>query len=224
MEAQNRSPAMRSRESHGSAVRRGSSDAAFTRETRQRRTHNIVAPAVLTILVLLLAATPREPARLTPVAAGQTQEVAHSGDAADDPAIWVHPTDASRSVIFGTDKQGGLNAYSLAGALLECVGENSRPNNVDVLYDFPLAGEHVDLALATTRGAGCQGVKIWTIGAQAGRLGEVGPGVTFSCFDGGEPYGLCAYRSPSDGCNYVFVTNKQGQIEQYLLAGDKHAP
>lgn len=27
---------------------------------------------------------------------------------ADDTAIWIHPTDKSKSLIFGTDKQAGL--------------------------------------------------------------------------------------------------------------------
>ncbi|MFI8362035.1 phytase [Streptomyces sp. NPDC085612] len=28
----------------------------------------------------------------------ETAPVSHSGDAADDPAVWVHPTDPARSV------------------------------------------------------------------------------------------------------------------------------
>ena len=40
-------------------------------------------------------------------AAVETQPVGHSGDAADDPAIWVNPVDPARSTIIGTDKLGG---------------------------------------------------------------------------------------------------------------------
>ena len=33
----------------------------------------------------------------------------------DDPAIWIHPTDASKSLIVGTDKEvGGLSPYGQA--------------------------------------------------------------------------------------------------------------
>jgi myo-inositol-hexaphosphate 3-phosphohydrolase len=37
----------------------------------------------------------------------ETQPVGHGGDAADDPAIFVHPTDPARSAIIATDKKGG---------------------------------------------------------------------------------------------------------------------
>ena len=54
-------------------------------------------------------------------ARGQTEPVAETGDAADDPAIWVHPGDPARSLILGTDKKDGLNVYDLDGRLLNVV-------------------------------------------------------------------------------------------------------
>ena len=89
-------------------------------------------------------------------AAGETAPVPHSGDAADDPAIWVHPTDPSLSTIIGTDKLGGLAVYDLGGKQLFYYADSS-PNNVDVRYKFPLAGSPPTLWLrappATTRSA-----------------------------------------------------------------------
>ena len=41
-----------------------------------------------------------------------------SADAADDAAIWIHPTDPSQSTIIGTDKSDdghGLVVYDLSG-------------------------------------------------------------------------------------------------------------
>lgn len=38
----------------------------------------------------------------------ETDPVAPAGDAADDPAIWVHPTNPSRSVVIGNDKGGAF--------------------------------------------------------------------------------------------------------------------
>jgi len=32
----------------------------------------------------------------------------------DDPAIWVHPTDSSKSIVIVTAKEGGLRVYDLA--------------------------------------------------------------------------------------------------------------
>src|SRR4051812_16482465 len=48
----------------------------------------------------------------------ETEPVAHSGDAADDPAIWINPADPSQSTIIGTDKKGCLAVYDLAGKQL----------------------------------------------------------------------------------------------------------
>ena len=38
-----------------------------------------------------------------PEARGQTMPVPHSGDAADDPAVWIHPQEPGLSLILGTD-------------------------------------------------------------------------------------------------------------------------
>ena len=51
----------------------------------------------------------------------------------------------------------------------------------------------------------------------SGTLAESGDGPTFRTFDGGDPYGLCTYRSPRDGAAYVFVTDRTGAVEQYRL-------
>ncbi|TMO79632.1 phytase, partial [Pseudoalteromonas ruthenica] len=53
------------------------------------------------------------------------------GDAADDPAIWVNPHNAAKSLILGTDKRRGLMVYDLAGKELQAL-ETGRLNNVDV--------------------------------------------------------------------------------------------
>ncbi|KAK0357597.1 hypothetical protein LTR94_038840, partial [Friedmanniomyces endolithicus] len=45
----------------------------------------------------------------------QTAPVAQMGDAADDPAIWVNPLDASKSRILGSNKKQGLLVYDLDG-------------------------------------------------------------------------------------------------------------
>lgn len=52
----------------------------------------------------------------------ETQPVSTSNpenDAADDPAIWVNPKVAERSVIFGSNKTGGIHAYDFSGHQLQ---------------------------------------------------------------------------------------------------------
>ena len=85
----------------------------------------------------------------------------------DDPAIWVHPDNTSRSIVAGTLKEGGLDVYDLTGQLIQhipasstCVesqapcAENApgRFNNADLIYGFPLGGEKVDLIVISDRG------------------------------------------------------------------------
>src|SRR5690606_10081702 len=45
----------------------------------------------------------------------QTDPVNTSGDAADDPAIWIHPQQPERSLVLGTNKKAGLHIYDLQG-------------------------------------------------------------------------------------------------------------
>jgi 3-phytase len=177
-----------------------------------------VATQCLALLALLGAGPAPEIATITPAAKVQTDPVPTDGDAADDPAIWIHPTDASRSLVLGTDKKGGLHTYALDGSQRQVVSVGSRPNNVDVLYGFGVAGRTTDLAIASVgKGGKSSGVKIWTIDPANGMLAELDPGPTFRTFDGGDPYGLCTYRSPRDGAAYVFVTDRDGAVEQYRL-------
>src|SRR5262245_28141928 len=91
---------------------------------------------------------------VTPEARVQTEPIEHGGDAADDPAIWINSHDPGKSLIIGTDKHGGLNTYTLDGKHRQTISEESHPDNVDVLYEFPLAGVNVDLAIAGCRAKG----------------------------------------------------------------------
>ena len=49
----------------------------------------------------------------------ETEPVSTYGDAADDPAVWVHPTDPSQSLIIGANKKLGLEVYDLAGRRIQ---------------------------------------------------------------------------------------------------------
>ena len=65
-----------------------------------------------------------------------TEEVKYD---TDDPAIWIHPTDPSQSLIVGTDKNpedGALYVFDLDGKILpeKTVRPLLRVNNVDIEY------------------------------------------------------------------------------------------
>lgn len=71
----------------------------------------------------------------------------------DDPAIWIHPDDPSKSLIIGTDKKlgGGLYVYKLNGEIVDSVPDMQRPNNVDVAYQLDINGTKTDIAVTTER-------------------------------------------------------------------------
>jgi 3-phytase len=188
---------------------------------------NTVAPtwkcaAILSAALVIPTAPPQQEAGpkssslidstiVRPAATVKTEPVARAGDAADDPAIWVHPTDPARSLVLGTDKKGGLHAYDFDGRCVQVVSPEWRPNNVDVLYGFRMGGTTVDLAVAGSRSRAHPG---------DGHLTPIGAGPAFTVLDGGEPYGSCVYREPRTGTSFVFVTSKDGRVEQYRLDVD----
>ena len=129
----------------------------------------------------------------------------------------MHPTDPEKSLILGADTHGGLLVYNLDGRQLGLVSDGSRPNHVDVLYDFSLGGRSVDLAVAGCRSDSAPGVKAWVIDPITATLSDATAGGVIPVLEGAPPYGPCVYRSPRDGKGYFFVTSVQGQVEQYML-------
>jgi myo-inositol-hexaphosphate 3-phosphohydrolase len=142
----------------------------------------------------------------------QTASVARSGDAADDPAIWVHPEDAKQSRIFATNKKQGLLSYDLQGVQKQLI-EAGRLNNVDVRQNLSL-GSKVDLAVATQRDENA--LAVFEIDAQgyARDAARIATGLA-------EIYGTCLYRTPQGGLE-VFANDKDGRFEHYrIVRNDK---
>ena len=159
-----------------------------------------------------------------PEARAQTAPVPHKKDAADDPAVWIHPEKPELSLVLATDKQGGLHSYNMDGSPVDMIAEGAKPNNVDVLYGFNLNGRTVDLAVASVRGGdkkkegkGGTGLKVWAIDAATRRLSDVTDGTSIPVAGGKEAIGVCTYRSPRTGRFYCFATSEKGSVEQYQL-------
>jgi 3-phytase len=155
-----------------------------------------------------------EPRRLfaTILPAVETDPMPHSGDSADDPAIWVHPTDPSLSTIIGTDKRGGLAAYGLDGRQLSYRADGNM-NNVDLRYNFPLGGAAVDLVVASNRSN--DSLSVYRVD-HATR--ELVPAAARVIPSGLTIYGVCMYRSPVNGKYYAFASDRDtGETEQWEL-------
>lgn len=143
------------------------------------------------------------PAAAETVAVGTTR-----ADAADDPEIWVDPSDPTRAVILGTDKQAGLYAYGLDGSVLSFIPDG-RLNNVDLRGGFPTPwGERV-LVAASDRGR--MGAALYLMHPSTFELTPWG----VVPLDLAEPYGLCVGRRGDDFL--IFINSIDGQIRQIAV-------
>ena len=147
----------------------------------------------------------------------ETEPVASFGDAADDPAIWVHPGDPELSIIIGSQKQRGINVYDLDGNLLQSRADG-RINNVDLRYHFPLAGKSVAVVAGSNRTT--DSISLWAVDEQSRTLVDVADGIIDTRMI--DPYGLCMYRNASSGNYYVFVNDTDGLVRQWQLEGNEH--
>ena len=138
-----------------------------------------------------------------------TETVVHD---TDDPAIWINPRDASKSIIIGTDKDsdGGLYAFDLNGKIVHKVTGLKRPNNVDIEYGFVLNGKKTDIAAVTERET--NKLKFYSL-PDLKEIGEI------SVFEGESeraPMGISMYKNPKTGEIFAIAGRKSGPKDGYL--------
>ena len=109
----------------------------------------------------------------------ETTDMNGSSDVADDMCVWLHPTDRSKSIIFGNNKtdhedkdgdgdkddgEGGIYCYALDGEPTDTLSpdtlgwgagnwfdQGKKVNNVDVRYNFQAGSEQWDLVVGGNR-------------------------------------------------------------------------
>ncbi|WP_347331130.1 phytase [Marinimicrobium locisalis] len=139
----------------------------------------------------------------------ETESVARFGDAADDPAIWVHPSDPSASRVLGTDKKLGLDVFDLRGKRVQHL-QVGRVNNVDLRYGFDWGSGKDDIAVATQRDH--NSLSVYRIDSTTGEVSHQAELPTAL----EEIYGLCLYQSQAGG-TYAIANGKSGRFEQHRL-------
>jgi 3-phytase len=175
----------------------------------------LLAAAVGAVVMLTMTGMPAAavpPPSVPPVAAdGETAPVGHGGDAADDPAIWVHPSDPSRSVVIGNDKQGALEVYDLAGARIQqIITPAGSWGNVDVRQAVTIGGSVLDL-VGAVRG----GMRFYTVDPASRQLSLTTDGTGTLPSGGGE--GFCLYHSRVSARLYAFVNDRGGRVRQFEI-------
>lgn len=143
-----------------------------------------------------------------PIGAGDME------DAADDPAIWIHKNDPGKSVVFGSNKKGGINSYTLTGEAIDYYPIGNI-NNIDIIRGVSGSnGNSFDLLGGTNRSA--QNVSLLVV-AKNGNLivAEIKNNIKKDKID--DIYGFCFYKSPIDGLSYLFINAKNGYLAQYAI-------
>ncbi|MEH6694984.1 MAG: phytase [Hyphomonas sp.] len=137
----------------------------------------------------------------------ETGVVGATGDSADDPAIWVSPTDPAQSLVLGTNKQEGLVVFALDGSEAQRLPLGPI-NNVDVRQGL---GGPFDLAVASND---TQGISVFSIKRATGEVAHINDIQTGKA----EPYGICL----GDGKSRPIagVTYKDGTIELWEIDGE----
>jgi len=170
----------------------------------------------LTLSSLVAAGTGTYPSVAATV---ETDPVGSAGDAADDPAIWIHPTDASLSLIIGTDKLAGLSVYDLSGKELQRITAGQL-NNVDVRQNVTIGGRTMDLVAASN--VDVNGLNLYRMDPESRRLEPVSPGVIPT--QHAKTYGFALHREPQTGRVHAFISSKKGPVQHLALemndAGD----
>lgn len=130
----------------------------------------------------------------------------------DDPAIWIHPEDVTKSLIVGTDKNidGGLFVFDLNGKIVNKVLGLKRPNNVDIQYGLNFQNQKIDIAVTTERNQ--NKIRIYSLPD----MKEVGAIDVFEGEAEKDPMGIALYKAPNTQEIYAIVGRKSGPNGTYL--------
>lgn len=172
---------------------------------------------IITLLLSSILFTACKNDKLAPVAPNAvkptvvTEALPHD---TDDPSIWIHPTDPSKSIVVGTDKDtdGALYAFDLKGKIIKKSEVLKRPNNVDIAYGLIIDGKKVDVAVTTERES--NKIRIFSLPD----LKAIDNG-GIPVFEGEalrDPMGIALYTRPNDKKIFAIVGRKSGPSGSYL--------
>ncbi len=146
-------------------------------------------------------------------ATAQTPPIPSGVTAANDTAIWVHPTDVARSLVFCTDGLGtGLYAYGLDGMFRQNLPiGNTRA--VDVGYNVPFGGKATDVVLTVAvNGA----FRLWAPDHDAGALTTLNTADTLL----GSNANAAALSVDPDAGLTVFISDMIGTVSEFRVTDD----
>ncbi len=167
--------------------------------------------------LVVFPAPPAAPVAVDPVqvtADVETAPVTSEGDSADDPSIWVHPTDPALSLVIGNDKRGALETYNFDGSRQQRLTSGaSFWGNSDVRQGVTIGGVERDVVAAANSGLQLFDVNPSTRMLRPQDEARIATG-------GGE--GVCLYESEVTGKVSAFMVTRSGRVRQFELSdGDR---
>lgn len=166
---------------------------------------------LLSLAATLLTAAAAPPLPAVPAQAETAPVTSHTGDRADDPAIWRNPEHPERSLIISTDKKAGLAIHDLSGRLLR-FQPLGKLNNVDLRSGIEIAGKSATLVAASDRSDRKRPVlQLFRLDPGAPMLVPIGS----LAMAEGEAYGLCLYRHGTRVD--AIMVYEEGVVEQVAL-------
>lgn len=158
----------------------------------------------LPLLVASLLTQASARVETTPIASGPT--------AANDTAVWLHPTTLSKSLVFGTDQLGGgLISYGLDGTVRQALNLGLTLA-VDVRYAIDVGGAPSDVVLAVSTDGN---FRLFSPDPDGGALTPLDNGATVT---GNLASSAALYNSPQAGASLaVFVADAIGTVRQYKV-------
>ena len=183
-------------------------------------------------LVLVVAAAPflRPASAAQPTgdatAAAETAPTSGSTIKTSDPAVWVNPGDATKSLILGANNEDGLAVYNLSGAKQTEAGVTAPKlgtttlavGGVDVRNGVMLGGSAASVATVVADGV----MQFYAIDPATGQLANktsTAAGIAPPDWGSGKISTVCMYQSPVSHNTYAFVLSGDGEMEQLLLDG-----
>ncbi len=146
-------------------------------------------------------------------------------------AIWIHPTEPAKSLLFIPNAMRGLQVHRLDGSLVSNLSQVRNSSGVGIIYNFSNNGTLTDLVLAGTSKASSTGNV--TNGVLILKINPAGPDVSNDgafietsqkpSSDNAAPSVLCTYRSHVTGRRYFLVVTADGVAEQWeIIAKEDH--
>ncbi|TXF90822.1 phytase [Neolewinella aurantiaca] len=134
-------------------------------------------------------------------------------DAADDPAIWRHPADPAKSLIYGSNKTGGMAVYDLSGAEVDYY-PIGKINNIDILTGVQSGDSTITLLGCSNRSD--QSIDLFSVNPETGKLTDVAvDALKVDSTEIDDIYGFCLGRSGAEV--YAIANGKNGRMQQFKL-------